>query len=145
MKNLEFGAKREKGPRKEWPGSLLTPMRHFTHTHLYSSGGLLWVITVQGKQMGKWTYCLWEHYTRRKEGIKRQDPGKRADLIWKEKILKGLFVVVVPAACGSSPGQGSNPCHGSKPSHCSDNAGSLSCCTTGELLAFLFFKKKFLI
>ena len=31
------------------------------------------------------------------------------------------------------PGPESNPCHSSNLNHCSDNAGSLSCCTTREL------------
>ena len=36
------------------------------------------------------------------------------------------------------PGQGSNPWHTSNPSHCSDNTGSLTCCTKRELLDFIF-------
>ena len=31
-------------------------------------------------------------------------------------------------------GQGWNPCHSSDPNCCSDNPGSLNCCTTRELL-----------
>ena len=31
------------------------------------------------------------------------------------------------------PGKGLNPCHSSDLSHCSDNTGSLTCCTTREL------------
>ena len=31
------------------------------------------------------------------------------------------------------PGQESNTCHGSTASHCSNNAGSLTCCSTREL------------
>ena len=34
--------------------------------------------------------------------------------------------------------QGLNPCHSGDPSHCSNNAGSLPCCTTGELQYLIF-------
>ena len=37
------------------------------------------------------------------------------------------------------PGQGLNPCHDRDPSCCSDNMGSLTCCTTRELLPVTFF------
>ena len=37
------------------------------------------------------------------------------------------------------PGQGSNPPHSCDPSLCSDNAGSLTRCTAGELLCYLVF------
>ena len=36
-------------------------------------------------------------------------------------------------------GQGSNLSHSSDPSPCSDNTGSLTCCTTRELLSIFFF------
>ena len=38
------------------------------------------------------------------------------------------------------PGQGMNLHHSSNQSHCSDNARSLTCCATGELLEIFFFK-----
>ena len=37
----------------------------------------------------------------------------------------------MPVACGSSQGQRWNPCHSSDQTCCSDNAGSLTHCTTG--------------
>ena len=36
------------------------------------------------------------------------------------------------------PGREMNPCHSNDPSHCSDNTGSLTCCTTRELLLLFF-------
>ena len=50
----------------------------------------------------------------------------------------GFFFLATPAACGRSPGQGRNPCHSSNPSPCRDNAGSLTCCATRELLPLHF-------
>ena len=42
-------------------------------------------------------------------------------------------LLVVPAACRRSLGQGSNLYHSSDPSRCSDSAGPLTGCTTREL------------
>lgn len=39
----------------------------------------------------------------------------------------------MPAACGSSQVKDPNLCHSSNPSWCSDDARSLTCCTTREL------------
>ena len=47
-----------------------------------------------------------------------------------------LFSFSSLVADGNPRGHGLNLCHSSDPSHCSDNAGSLTCCTTRERLSF---------
>ena len=49
-----------------------------------------------------------------------------------------LFFLATLCGIWKFPGQGSNPCHCNDPSHCSDNAGSLTCCTTREFLLLSF-------
>ena len=48
----------------------------------------------------------------------------------------GFFLLFFGHTCSMWKflGQGSNPCHHSDPNRCSDNAGSLTCCATRELL-----------
>ena len=53
-----------------------------------------------------------------------------------------LFVFGIALGMWKFPGQGSNPCHRSNPSHCSDNTGSLTCCTTRECLCMFLSKSK---
>ena len=58
--------------------------------------------------------------------------------MWKNKCLIGILFCFVPGCtCGIQkfPVQGSNPHHSSNQSHCSENAGSLTHCTTRELLS----------
>ena len=56
-----------------------------------------------------------------------------------------FFFSIFGHTCGmkKSPGQGSNPHYSSNPSPCSDNARSLTCCITGELLHGLSVRKLF--
>ena len=51
-----------------------------------------------------------------------------------ENIWNLQMFLLIPVTCGRKfLGQGSNLCHSSTQSLCSDKAGSLTFCTTGEL------------
>ena len=50
-----------------------------------------------------------------------------------------FFPLAAPLALQKFPGQGSNLYHSSDPSRCSDNTGSLTCCTPRERLKKVIF------
>ena len=58
--------------------------------------------------------------------------------------MKRIPFLSLPPACDKFLGQGLNPRHSSDPSHFSDNASSLTCCTTRELTFLSFLKSKYL-
>ena len=58
-------------------------------------------------------------------------------LLWELKHMPVLFFFCHVCGTWKFPGQGSNLRHSSDSSYCSNNTGSLTCCTTRELLKML--------
>ena len=86
--------------------------------------------------------CMWPEKSRKKQVPKAVH---LAFMLQKENSFSFfsffLFFLAMPTACRNSWGQGLNSCHNSDQSCCSDNAESLTCCSTRELPKRKFLKE----